>query len=152
MSLVTVRVARSEEDVVMQAFPWERAFERWGGVIARILMSAIFLISAIGKITAFSAMSGFAAAKGMPFPELAIATAIAIELLGGLAIFTGRYQRAGAFVLFLFLIPTTLIFHNFWAAPAAARQDQMIHLFKNLAIMGGLLFVATTPTRNEMAR
>ena len=43
--------------------------------------------------------------------------------------------------LFLFLIPTTLLFHNFWAYSGADQANQMQHFLKNLAIMGGLLAI-----------
>jgi putative oxidoreductase len=45
-------------------------------------------------------------------------------------------------LLFLYLIPTTLLFHNFWALQGIERQDNMAHFLKNLAIMGGLLVLA----------
>jgi putative oxidoreductase len=47
-------------------------------------------------------------------------------------------------VLIIFLIPTTLIFHDFWTYEGAAAQNQMQHFMKNLSIMGGLLFVLGT--------
>ncbi len=47
-----------------------------------------------------------------------------------------------AVVIFLFIIPVTLVFHNFWAVPAAEAQMQMIQFMKNLAIMGGMLYIA----------
>ena len=51
----------------------------------------------------------------------------------------GWQTRLAAFLLFVYLIPTTLVFHNFWAFEGAKQQDQMFHFLKNLAIMGGLL-------------
>jgi putative oxidoreductase len=43
--------------------------------------------------------------------------------------------------LFLFLIPTTLIFHAFWAYEGLEYVNQMHHFLKNLAIMGGLALI-----------
>ena len=40
-----------------------------------------------------------------------------------------------------FIIPTTLVFHNFWAVPADQMQGQMNNFLKNLAIMGGMIYV-----------
>jgi putative oxidoreductase len=37
------------------------------------------------------------------------------------------------------MIPVTAVFHNPWAGDPAQAQMQMIHLMKNLAIMGGML-------------
>jgi putative oxidoreductase len=42
----------------------------------------------------------------------------------------------------VWLVPVTLVFHNFWAVPAAQQQDQMINFLKNVAIIGGLLVTA----------
>ncbi len=53
----------------------------------------------------------------------------------------GFKARVGAVLLIIFLIPATLIFHNFWAFEGMERQMQMIMFMKNLAILGGLLLV-----------
>ena len=46
-----------------------------------------------------------------------------------------------ATVLFLFLIPTTLLFHDFWSYTGSQAAMQKIQFMKNLAIMGGMLYV-----------
>jgi putative oxidoreductase len=63
--------------------------------------------------------------------------AVAVELAGALSLLLGYRANAGAGLLFLFLIPTTLIFHTNLGDP-----NQFIHFLKNLSIMGGLLYVA----------
>ncbi len=52
--------------------------------------------------------------------------------------------RFAALALFLYLIPVTLIMHNFFGVGGAERQAQTIHFMKNLAIMGGLLMVTAS--------
>ena len=74
-------------------------------------------------------------------PEVMAAGAIAVEFLGGLALMAGYKTRWAALVIFLFLIPTTLIFHNPAGLTGQEAQGQMINLMKNLAIMGGMLMV-----------
>jgi putative oxidoreductase len=112
----------------------------------RIFLSAIFLLSAFNKITDWNGTSAYMVAKGMPAVPLLLAGAIAFELLGGLSVLLGFFGRVGAVALIVYLIPTTLIFHNFWAADAAQYQNQTIHFLKNLAIMGGLFMVAARGT------
>lgn len=112
-------------------------------VAGRILMSLVFILSGIGKISGFSMEEGMLAAKHMPMPAVAMGIALAIELVGGLMIFFGFGTRFASWILFLYLIPTTLLFHNFWAFQGMDRIDPMIHFEKNLAIMGGLLILAT---------
>ena len=109
----------------------------------RLMISAIFIFSGLSKLAAHAAMAGYAAAKGLPAADLAIWLAAAIEVFGGLAILLGFQTRIAAWVLFAYLIPTSLVFHNFWALQGMERMDNQAHFLKNVAIMGGLLFVAT---------
>jgi len=116
-----------------------------GGIvplIGRILMSIVFILGGIGKITGFSMEQGMLAGKHVPLPAVALGIALVIELVGGLAILFGAFTRFTAWILFLYLIPTTFLFHNFWAFQGMDRIDTMIHFEKNLAIMGGLLILA----------
>jgi putative oxidoreductase len=108
----------------------------------RILMSVMFLISGFFKIGGYTQLVGYAAAKGVPMPGVAIACAAVLELAGGLAILAGFQTKIAAWLLFLYLIPVTFLFHNFWALQGAAQQDNMIHFLKNVAIMGGLVILA----------
>jgi putative oxidoreductase len=108
----------------------------------RLLISTIFIFSGLSKIPGHAAMAGFAASKGLPAADLAIWVAALVEILGGLAILLGFQARIGAWVLFLYLIPVSVVFHNFWALQGMEKMDNQIHFFKNIAIMGGLLFVA----------
>jgi putative oxidoreductase len=107
----------------------------------RILLSAIFIFSGIGKMAAFSMYTGYAGAH-LPMPSVAIAVAIAVEVLGGLAILAGFQTRLASWIIFLYLIPTSFVFHNFWTMDGMARMDNQAHFFKNVAIMGGLLILA----------
>jgi putative oxidoreductase len=109
----------------------------------RLLISTIFIFSGLNKLGAHAAMAAFAASKGLPAADLAIWLAAAVEILAGLSILLGFHARIGAWLLFFFLIPTSLVFHNFWAMQGMEKMDNQGHFFKNVAIMGGLLFVAT---------
>jgi putative oxidoreductase len=111
-------------------------------LLGRILVSVVFILGGIGKLTGFSMEEGMVAAKHLPMPAVALGIALVIELVGGLAILLGLYTRFTAWILFLYLIPTTFLFHNFWAFQGMDRIDPMIHFEKNLAIMGGLLILA----------
>ena len=115
-------------------------------LIGRILLSLIFLVSAAGKLFNFNGTAGMMSAKGFPVASLFLVGALAFELLGGLSVLTGYKARLGAAALIIFLIPTTLIFHNFWAAQGMEQQMQAANFLKNVAIAGGLaLLVAFGP-------
>jgi len=115
--------------------------ERFAPIVGRILLSLIFVISGLGKIGGWKQTAGYMASKGMPIVPLFLVGAIVIEIVGGLSVLLGIKARIGAAALFVFLIPTTLIFHNFWAYEGMVHQTQMIMFMKNLAIMGGLILV-----------
>ncbi|HLF38293.1 MAG TPA: DoxX family protein [Burkholderiales bacterium] len=117
------------------------AVRQYGPLFARILLAAIFLVSGYDKIGGFSQVAAFMASKGIPLSEIALALSIVVEIGGGLLLIAGWKSRWAATALFLWLIPVTLIFHNFWAVDAAQVQNQLNHFLKNLCIMGGMLYV-----------
>jgi len=112
-------------------------------IAGRVLLSLIFILSGLGKLFHFHDSAAMMAGKGMPAASLLLAGAITFEIVGGLSVLTGFKARWGALALIVFLIPTTLIFHNFWAAQGMAQQDQMAHFMKNLGLIGGLLLLAS---------
>jgi len=113
-------------------------------LVGRVLLALIFVISGFNKLTHFDGTAGYMAMHGLPMVHVLLVTSIAIELGGGLMLMLGWHARLAAAAIFLFLIPVTLVFHAFWTvnpSDAMALQDQMIHFMKNLAIMGGMLYV-----------
>lgn len=114
---------------------------QYGPLAGRILMALIFLVSGFGKITGFAGTAGFMASKGMPFAEVLLAGALVFELAGAIMLILGWRVHWGALLLIVFMIPATLMFHNFWAVDAAQYQNQLNHFLKNVAMVGGLLYV-----------
>ena len=117
--------------------------DKFGPLIGRILIALLFVPAGIGKIAGFSGTVGYIASKGLPLPPVAAVGAIIVEVGVGLALLAGFKTRYVALILALFTLATALIFHDFWTVQdAMQRMDQNIHFMKNLAIIGGLLFVA----------
>ncbi len=110
-------------------------------LIGRVLLAAIFVISGYGKIGGFHGVAGYIGSKGLPMPEVLAALTIALELGGGILLIVGYKVRWVALLFFLWLIPTTLIFHRFWGIDPAQAQNMQIHFLKNVSIMGGMLLV-----------
>jgi putative oxidoreductase len=103
-------------------------------LLGRILLSAIFLISGLGKLAAPAATVGYIASAGLPFPQLGLAIAVTVEIVGGLALLTGYHARVTAMVLAAFCLATALCFHATFG-----DQNQLIHFLKNIAMAGGML-------------
>lgn len=117
------------------------AVKNYGPFVGRLLLALIFILSGWGKIGGFEGTVGYIASKGLPMPQVAAVAAIVIELGAGILLILGWQTRWAATALLIFLIPTTLFFHNFWAFEAAQQAGEQIHFLKNLAIMGGMLYV-----------
>ncbi len=118
--------------------------EKYGALLARLLLAAIFILAGVSKIGGFAGTQAYMAAHGMPATAFLGFCAILVETGGGLAVLLGYKARPAALLLFLFLIPTTLIFHTAFGGsipPEQARMQQTM-VMKNLAIMGGLLAIA----------
>jgi putative oxidoreductase len=110
-------------------------------LLGRILYAAIFISAAPGHFTA--GMIAYAAGKGVPLASIAVPVSGIIAFIGGLSILAGYKARYGAWLIALFLLPVTVMMHNFWAIgePMAARM-QYIMFMKNLSMLGGALFIA----------
>lgn len=117
------------------------SIERLASVAGRVLLSLIFLVSGVGKIFDWSGTASYMEAHGMRAVPLFLIAAVVLEILGGVSLLLGCRARWGALALAVFLVPATIIFHNFLLAEGAERQAQTIQVLKNVAILGGLLFV-----------
>ena len=104
-----------------------------GMLVARILLSHVFLLSGAKKVFAFSATQAHMTKYGMKMTGLFLVLAILFEIGGGLMLLLGTFPRLGALALLLFLLPATVVFHRDFADPA-----QIVQFSKNVAIMGGL--------------
>lgn len=100
----------------------------------RLLLAAIFLLSGWSKLADPAGIIGYIQSVGMPLPQLGVAFAIAVELIGGGLLVVGYRAKLAAAALALFTLVTALFFHS-----ALGDQNQFIHFFKNIAITGGLL-------------
>jgi putative oxidoreductase len=109
-------------------------------VLGRLLFAAIFLMAGLGH---FSKQEiGYAAAQGVPLASIAVPFSGVLALAGGLSILLGYRAKLGAWLLVLFLVPVTVMMHNFWAVkdPMMA-QMQMIMFMKNVSMLGAALLI-----------
>ena len=116
-------------------------YESFAAFVGRIFLALIFVVSGVGKITGYAGTAAYMASKGLPLVDILLPLTIVIELGGGLLLALGWKARWAAAALLLFMIPTTLIFHQFWGIDPKLAQMQKIHFLKNVAIMGGMLMV-----------
>jgi uncharacterized membrane protein YphA (DoxX/SURF4 family) len=129
--------------------------------LARLFIGAFFIISAIIKIINWDGaqakflnvindwnmfLSKFESLQITlnfltPWITAIIITIVACELIGGLLLILGIRVRLGAFLIILFFLPTTILFHAFWLSSGIDRSMEITTFIQNIAIMGGTLHV-----------
>ena len=138
----------------MMACKWA---QQYGPLIGRLLLSNLFIVSGFKKITGFAGTAGYMAAK-MPSLDpsvikILLVITIAVELGGGLMVLLGWQARWAATALLVWMIPVTYIFHAYWGLPPDQMQIQFINFQKNMAIMGGMLYIiAQGPGRYSLGK
>ncbi|MGH6628667.1 MAG: DoxX family protein [Burkholderiales bacterium] len=115
--------------------------KQYGPLVGRILLGLIFVIAGIGKLTGFEGTVGYMQAHSVPMAQILAVASTIIELGGGIMLIIGWKAHIGAAALFLYVLILSPIFHGFWAVPAEQQQLQMYMFLKNLAIMGGMLYI-----------
>jgi putative oxidoreductase len=113
---------------------------RWLAPAGRALYAAIFVVASVGHFS--HATIAYAASQGVPAAGILVPLSGLLALTGGLSVMLGYRARIGAGLLVLFLVPVTLMMHNFWAVhdPMTA-QIQQIMFMKNVSLLGGALLL-----------
>lgn len=110
-------------------------------LIGRILFSMIFILSGFKHFG--SDMIQYGAIQGVPYPNAVVPLSGLICLIGGLAILIGYKARVGAWLIIIFLIPVTIMMHNFWElADSKEIMIQQIMFLKNVSMLGGAFMIA----------
>ena len=112
-------------------------------LVGRLLIVALFLPAGLGKIAGFEGTLGYFASLGIPAPVFALVVTILIEVLGSIALLVGFQTRIVAVIMAIFTLAAAVTGHAYWAAPADAAFIAQLLFFKNIAVMGGLLVLAS---------
>ena len=110
-------------------------------LVGRLVMSWIFLSSGFTKLTDVAAFSAGLAKRGVPAPSFMGWLGAIVEFGGGVLILLGLKIRYAAILVILFVIVATLIAHRYWEYPVDQIVAQRTNFWKNITIIGGLLFM-----------
>ena len=110
-------------------------------VLGRFFFALIFLMS--GPLHFSKQEVAYAAAQGVPLAAILVPFSGVLAFAGGLSILLGYRAKLGAWLIVLFLVPVTVMMHNFWAVhdPMMA-QVHMAMFMKNLSMLGGALLIS----------
>lgn len=111
----------------------------------RVLFSLIFLLTPAEHFS--SQTIAYAASQGVPFASFLVPASGIMALLGALSIIAGYKARVGSILLIAFLLPITIMIHNFWAISDPMFSELQTAMFmKNVSLMGAALFIGYTGT------
>jgi putative oxidoreductase len=105
-------------------------------VLARILMSSLFLWDGLHQLRNVAGTAAYFASLNIPAPNIAVWVSIAIHLVGGLGVLIGFKTRWAAALLLLLCLGTAFGVHL-----PAGDMANMVNFYKNLVMAGGFLYV-----------
>jgi putative oxidoreductase len=122
-------------------------FSLWMMILGRILIAAIFLLNAVGIIDQSTPAKEL---EDRGFPRAIVPSVMlagrSLQFLAGTALGLGILPQLAAMALLAFIVPATFISHAFWLSVGKPNlQGQLVNFFKNFAIWGALLFIASVP-------
>jgi putative oxidoreductase len=114
-------------------------------MVGRLLVGGMYLGAGINNLVNLGATAGYAASKGVPDPAFLVSLASALLVIGGISLLTGFQPRVGVAAVLLFLIPVTLVMHNFWALQGFQATLEQHSFLGNVALAGSALMFLLIP-------
>ncbi len=115
-------------------------------LIGRIIFGGYFLQNAWNHFKHLDGLTRYAESKGVPSARAAVFISGVLLLLGGLGVVFGITPEASLTLLLIFLVPVTFKIHPFWKeTDPAARMQELLHFYKNLALIGAILMLYAIP-------
>lgn len=109
-------------------------------LLGRILYSAIFIAASLGHFSPDTI--AFANEAGIPFASISVPVMGIIGFLGGLSVLIGFKARFGGWLLVIFLIPITIVMHQFWNLDDPVENGiQKAMFLKNVSMLGAALLI-----------
>ena len=116
-------------------------------LIGRLFIALIFLTAAGNNIVNFKSQVSGMYEWGWTFaPSLFLGIATFLCITGGIRVALGYRATLGALLLLLAIVPATFLIHDYWNYPDPDKAYHFSQLFKNLAIIGGLLMMMSHGT------
>jgi uncharacterized membrane protein YphA (DoxX/SURF4 family) len=115
-------------------------------LIGRALFAVVIGYLALGNLLDLESSVGYARSKGAPLASITVPLGSLGLIAGALAVLAGFYPAVGVLVMLAFLVPITVIMHDFWTMEGQARQNERVHFLKNVGLLGAALLFLTLST------
>jgi uncharacterized membrane protein YphA (DoxX/SURF4 family) len=116
-----------------------------GFIAGRCIAGGMYLGAGIMNLLDLPAKAGYAASKGVSNPTLWVVLASLLLVVGGASILTGIRPRLGVAAIAVFLIPVTLVMHNFWALSGMQADIEQHAFMGNVGLLGSALVFLVIP-------
>jgi len=110
--------------------------------LGRLLVAYIYITSGYAKVVSWSGNVQYLERHHFPLIPVLLAAAAVIEIGGTICLVTGFQARWAALVMAIYTSIVTITLHNYWATGGQMAGMQETEFRKNIAIIGGLLFVS----------
>lgn len=111
-------------------------------ILGKILFGGYFIKSGYAHFKNVTMLTGYAQSKKIPSPKIAVLVSGALMLLGGIGIIVGPYTQLATLLVLLFLVPTTLLMHQYWKiTDPMQKMGEEINFYKNVALIGSLMMI-----------
>lgn len=112
--------------------------------VGRALLSSLFVLSGLSKMMDWGGRRSSWQRKVCPWFRCCLAPRSSLKSPAAFRCCSAGMPVGERGCCSSNLIPTTLLFHNFWAFTGAEQQIQLVNFLKNLSIMDGLSLVAAS--------
>lgn len=116
--------------------------------IGRVLLGLYFLLPGLKKVMTPEQTIAYMESHAIAFAAPLMWFATAANVVGGVALVTGRHVRLAAYASVLYVLLVNFMLHDFWTMGEDMVERETQNFVKNLAILAGLLVLAgTSPAR-----
>jgi putative oxidoreductase len=121
-------------------------FNKLIAFVGRLMVGGFYLYYGLNNLVDYAGMTGYAAFKGVPMPSIAVAIGAVLLVIGSISLLVGYRPVLGISALILFLLPVTMMMHNFWtiADPQMHVIEQGMWM-RNMALAGAALVFLAIP-------
>jgi putative oxidoreductase len=111
-------------------------------IAGRIVTGAAFFVLGLVNIGNHAPLTGLMAFRKLPFPPVAAAFGIGMQIAFGGMLAVGLYPTVAALGLAAFVVMATLIAHWPFDKPPAERKQEFQSCLSSSIMLGGLLALA----------
>ena len=105
-------------------------------LIGRLLYGGVLIFTGLNHFQDEESMVAYSEAKGVPMADIAVPFSGGLLVFSGLFLILWRLPRLAAGAAISFLVPSTLLMHDFWAVDEEEKQAEMNNFLKNTALLG----------------